>query len=361
MLDLPTKKKVVVGMSGGVDSSVAALLLKQQGYDVIGVMMKLADAPVGQVQKHVSCCSIEDASDARRVAEHLAIPFYVLNAKQEFKKNVIDSFVQEYLSGKTPNPCVRCNDKIKFEYFYQKAKDLGADYIATGHYVKKDYHEASGRWILKKAADLKKDQSYFLFTMTQEEIAKTLFPLADFTKERVREIALQQGIRTHDKKESQEICFVADNDHGGFIDRFYPTKTLPRGNFVNNRGEVLGTHEGIHYYTIGQRRGTGVAMGEKVYVQKINPQTHQITLATQDALWSKELLIQDVRWMRQPESGSRIQVKIRYRHDGAEAQVNFLENNQVRIEFIEPQRAITPGQAAVFYDGDMLLGGGWII
>ena len=354
-------KKVVVGMSGGVDSSVAALLLQQQGYQVIGAMMKLSDPLPSETVKRATCCSLEDASDARRVCAQLNIPFYVFNTKAEFQKEVIASFVEEYLNGKTPNPCVRCNDKIKFEYFYKKARELGADFIATGHYVRKIWDETQQSWKLLKALDLQKDQSYFLFTITQEELAHTIFPVGHLTKSEVRAIAEQHGLKTSNKAESQEICFVPNQEHGSFIDRYQGEPKSTKGFFVDESGKPLGEHQGIHYYTVGQRRGTHVAAGEKLYVKLIDVASKNIILAKDESLYTNYLTATDVRWLKPCISGTTVTAKIRYGHEGSIAQLEFQSPEQLRVVFDKPQRAITAGQVVVFYQGEELVGGGWIL
>lgn len=353
-------KKVVIGMSGGVDSSVAAYLLKEQGYDVIGVMMKLSDPPTCSPQKKVSCCSAEDASDARQITEQLGIPFYVINAKQAFKEAVIDEFVQEYLAGRTPNPCVRCNDTIKFGYFYQEAKQLGADFIATGHYIRKEWDEGTQRWRLFKSQDQGKDQSYFLFSMTQDEIAHTLFPIGHLEKSEVREIARKLKMKTSEKKESQEICFVPDHGHAAFIDQYLGEKKTLAGEIHDLSGNKIGDHEGVYHFTLGQRRGTQVAKGERLYVQSIDAEKRLIRMGPDASLYAKGLRFKDYREIARCESGKVLDAKLRYRHEGAKAKLIFLENGEGELVFDEPQRAITPGQAVVFYDDAELLGGAWI-
>ena len=354
------KNKVVVAMSGGVDSTVAALLMKRAGYDVIGITLKLWDAPKDEPQRHGSCCSVEDISDARRVADQLDIPFYVINSKQSFRENVVDKFVSEYLKGRTPNPCAMCNDKVKFEFLFTKAFELGAYHIATGHYAKKQKDEASGQWQLYKGADDRKDQSYFLFSLGQEQLEHTLFPIGDLGKDQVRQMARDAGLKTSEKPDSQEICFVPSNDHGAFIQRYRPDIVPQTGEFVSESGEVLGQHEGIHKYTVGQRRGTQVAQGERVYVKSIDPVNGKIVMAEDGALYQNGLSAGGVKWVRPIRDGIEVTAKIRYRHAGSPATIKITGKSDIELQFREPQRAISPGQAVVFYHGDEVLGGGLI-
>ncbi len=354
------KNKVVVAMSGGVDSSVAALLLKQAGYEVIGLMMKLWDAPKGETVNPVSCCSVEDATDARRVADQIGIPFYVINSKERFQEKVINPFVREYLSGRTPNPCALCNEKVKFDFLFTKAFELGAYSVATGHYARKVWEETTQQWSLFKGSDARKDQSYFLFNLGQKQLEHTLFPVGELSKDEVRRLARDHGLKTSEKAESQEICFVPNNQHGDFIQKFLGADRLPQGNFVSETGKVLGRHEGIHHYTVGQRRGTQVAQGERVYIKSIDALTHDITLASDGTLFQPALLASRVHWVRGVPDGMELVARIRYRHSGSLATVHEEGTDRVRVNFKEPQRAIAPGQVVVFYRGDELLGGGWI-
>lgn len=355
----PNKKRVVVAMSGGVDSSVAALLLKEAGYEVIGITLKLWDPPAAQTYRHTSCCSVEDITDARRVADQIGIPFYVVNSKEQFRKNVVDRFVQEYLRGRTPNPCALCNDKVKFSFLQEKAFELNAYFVATGHYAQKGWNEREGIWELYKGKDARKDQSYFLFSLGQKQLEHTLFPVGNLSKEEVREIAREHGLKTGNKPESQEICFVP-GDHADFIEKYAPEQIGPPGKILDEAGDSLGQHDGIYRYTVGQRRGTRVARGERVYVKSIDAAENTITMASDESLKERALWAQDVRWVHQEEDGVEITARIRYRHAGCPAVLHLEKSGEVRLEFKEPQRAISPGQAVVFYRGDQVLGGGWI-
>jgi tRNA-specific 2-thiouridylase len=359
MKPLLDKNKVVVAMSGGVDSSVAALLLKQAGHQVIGITLKLSDAPKGETYKHTSCCSVEDITDARRVADQIGIPFYVVNSKESFRENVIDRFVQEYLAGRTPNPCALCNDKVKFNFLLDKAFELGAHYVATGHFARRLWDESEQSWRLYKGRDSQKDQSYFLFSLGQKQLEHTLFPVGDLTKEEVRQIARQHGLKTAVKPESQEICFVP-GDHGDFIQKYMPEKVGPGGDILDEAGKVLGRHDGIHRYTVGQRRGTQVAQGQRVYVKSIDAKNHTITMAPDASLYETSLVARDVRWVHGIHDGIEVTARIRYRHSGSAAVLRLAEHGEVTLNFKEPQRAVSPGQAVVFYRGDQVLGGGWI-
>ncbi len=354
-------KTVVLGMSGGVDSSVSAYLLKEQGYNVIGVTMQIwQNDDVCNIQDDGVCCGLSAVEDAIKVAESLDIPFYVMNFREEFKKNVIDYFVDEYTKGSTPNPCIACNRFVKWESFLRKSLALGADYIATGHYAKIVELE-NGRFALHKSVTAKKDQTYALYNLTQEHLKHTLMPAGDYTKEEIRAIAEKIGLDVANKPDSQEICFIPDGDVGKFIEKSCD-KLDKRGNFVDKDGNVLGKHRGIYNYTIGQRKGLGIAFGKPMYVININAETCDITLGDNEDLFTNSLKASDVNFVAYEsfEDNKLYQVKIRYSHKPADAYVKVVDNT-MEIEFIEPQRAITKGQAVVVYDGDLIVGGGTIL
>jgi tRNA-specific 2-thiouridylase len=353
------KKKVVIGMSGGVDSSVAAYLLKEQGYEVIGIMMKLSPDNTDYEENESGCCSISAANDARRVADVLDIPFYVMNFKDVFKTNVIDNFIDEYMEGRTPNPCIVCNKVIKFEEFLRKAKGLGADFIATGHYAK--IEKVDGRYLLEKSDDDKKDQTYALYSLTQEQLSHTLMPCGDYTKPEIRKIAEKIGLEVYRKKDSQEICFIPDNDHGAYIVK-YSGREIKPGNFVDKAGKVLGKHKGIVYYTIGQRKGLGIALGKPVFVTDINPLTNQVILGDEEDIFKTTLVAKDLNFIMfdKVESELRVTAKIRYSAKPQLATLIPLENNRMKVVFDEKQRAITKGQSVVFYLENTVVGGGII-
>lgn len=356
------KKTVVVGMSGGVDSSVAAYLLKNQGYNVIGVTMQIwQDENRCDIEENGGCCGLSAVDDARRIAFKLDIPYYVMNFKKEFKSNVIDYFVDEYKKGHTPNPCIACNRYVKWESLLRRSKEIGADYIATGHYARIEKHPITGRYALKLSATTQKDQTYALYNLTQEQLASTIMPVGEYTKEQIREIASKIDNFVSKKKDSQEICFIPDNDYGNFIEKEYSFKA-PKGNFVDTDGNILGKHRGIIYYTVGQRKGLGISFGKPMYVYEIRPETNEVVLCENDALFHKTLYANNINLMSVPEikDGMRFMAKIRYSHKKSPCTVK-MNGDILECIFDEPQRAITPGQAVVLYDGDYVAGGGTII
>ncbi len=357
------KEKIVTGMSGGVDSSVAAWLLKEQGYDVIGVTMQIWQEEAQQVQEEqAGCCGLSAVEDARRVAAMLEIPYYVMNFKAEFQKHVMDYFVAEYLRGRTPNPCIACNRHVKWEALLKRSMDIGADYIATGHYARIVQLE-NGRLALKKSASVAKDQTYALYNLTQYQLAHTKMPVGEYTKEEIRGMAKKIGLRTADKPDSQEICFIPDHDYAGFIDRKTHGKTPPAGNFVDAEGKVLGQHKGITHYTVGQRKGLGIALGTPVFVTEIRPDTNEVVLGQNADVFGSILYANQLNFMSIPdlEGAMEVTAKIRYSHQGAPCMIHKVEQDKVCCEFQEPVRAITPGQAVVFYQGDIVVGGGTIL
>jgi tRNA-uridine 2-sulfurtransferase len=357
-----SKKKVMLGMSGGVDSSVAAAVLLDKGYDVIGVTMQIwPDMEEDRQKTEGGCCSLSAVDDARRVANRLGIPYYVMNFKEVFEKKVIDYFKDEYLKGRTPNPCIACNRHVKFDAMLNKATAMGIDYIATGHYAKIDFDEASRRYLLKKSVTDKKDQTYALYTLTQEQLARTLMPIGDYPKERVREMAKEIGLTVATKPDSQEICFVEDNDYGKFISENTNHEIKP-GYFVDTKGNILGKHKGIVHYTIGQRKGLGIALGKPMFVVEINIQTNKVVLGDETEVFSNSLIASDLNFITIDKLNREMKVKakIRYSAKESEATIYPLEEDKVKVVFDNPVRAITPGQAVVFYDDDNVVGGGTI-
>ncbi|TLM67257.1 MAG: tRNA 2-thiouridine(34) synthase MnmA [Deltaproteobacteria bacterium] len=354
-------KRVVVAMSGGVDSSVAAALLKEQGAEVIGLTMQIWDyrnftAPDGQ--HFGTCCSLDDVYDARRVAEQLGIPFYVVNFEAEFAKTVIDAFCDDYFNGRTPNPCVLCNQKLKFELLLRRAKELEADFLATGHYAQV-VHDGT-RYALRKGVDAAKDQSYFLFTLTQEQMAMVRFPLGGMTKEEVRAHAARLNLRVAEKAESQDICFVPDGDYVRFLEEQRGAGLLD-GEIVHVSGRVLGRHHGTYRYTIGQRRGLGIAWPEPLFVVGIDAGQKRVIVGEKPHLAVSEFLVDEVNWLIAAPAGPLdAACRIRYRHQEIPAQIRIVDADTVRVVMKEPQDGVTPGQAAVFYRGDEVIGGGWI-
>jgi tRNA-specific 2-thiouridylase len=369
---MSTPETIAVAMSGGVDSSAVAAMLRAEGHSLIGLTMQLwnqrrlagHEGMPESVQGR--CCSLDDVYDARRVAEHIGIPYYVVNHQERFEREVVRPFVQEYLSGRTPIPCSLCNNHLKFDQLLVVARQIGAERVATGHYAGVAYDEVRGRWLLKRPADKSKDQTYFLFGLTQDQLSRTLFPLGDMTKPQVRELARKHGLALAEKPDSQEICFVPGGDYKRFIDAYLADKgeALPdtAGELVTTNGEVIGEHHGIHNFTVGQRKGLGVATGSPLYVIQISGADKQVIVGSEENLYSRTLRARRVNLisiddLREP---LRVTVKIRHRHEPASALIEKSGNDEILVTFDEPQRAITPGQAAVFYDGDVVIGGGWI-
>ena len=350
--------RVVVAMSGGVDSSVAAALLRQQGHDVIGLSMQLYDQ--SGTQSFGSCCTLDDLHDARRVASSLGVPHYILNLERRFQDTVVSNFVREYSSGRTPLPCAHCNSDLKFSTLLERARGLGAAHVATGHYARIE-QAPSGRWLLKRSADGEKDQSYFLFSLTQDQLAGALFPVGGLSKSAVRAEARALGLVVADKPDSQEICFVPDGDYATFVAQHAPSPQHP-GAIVDQSGHQLRAHDGIHRFTIGQRKGLGVATGVPLYVLKIDAETRDVTVGPRDQLERTVFTASQVNWLGvgAPAAWLPCTAQIRHRHRAAGGRVRAIENGRAEFEFDEPQPAITPGQAAVFYDGDLVVGGGWI-
>jgi tRNA-specific 2-thiouridylase len=368
---------IAVAMSGGVDSSTVAAMLRAEGHNLIGLTMqlwnqrRLAGREGMPEQVTGRCCSLDDVYDARRVAQQIGIPYYVVNHEDRFEREVVRPFVQEYLSGRTPIPCSLCNNHLKFDQLLVVARQIGAERVATGHYARVSYDETRQRWLLRRPADHSKDQTYFLFGLTQDQLSRTLFPLGDMTKPQVRELAHQQGLAIAEKPDSQEICFVPGGDYKRFIDAYLAEQgeSLPAtaGELVTTSGEVIGEHAGIHNFTVGQRKGLGVATGSPLYVIQISGAQKQVIVGGEENLYSKTLRARRVNLisvddLREP---MRVTIKIRHRHEPAAATIERIAgadstSDEVLATFDEPQRAITPGQAAVFYDGDIVVGGGWI-
>lgn len=354
--------KVVVGMSGGVDSSVAAYLLKQQGYEVIGVTMQIwQDAERIVEEENGGCCGLSAVEDARRVAAQLEIPYYVMNFKDSFQKNVVDYFVEEYLNGRTPNPCIACNRYVKWESLLQRSLSIGADYIATGHYAR-IVKLPNGRYTLRKSATLAKDQTYALYNLTQEQLQRTLMPVGEYSKEEIRKIAEDIQLQVANKPDSQDICFVPDGDYASFIEKT-AGKQVQKGNFVTVDGTVLGEHKGIIHYTVGQRKGLGLALGYPAFVLEIRPETNEVVIGTHEESMAKSLRAGNLNFMSIEDLAEpqRVFTKIRYNHRGVWATIEKTGEDEILCIFEEPQRAVTPGQAVVFYDGEYVLGGGTIL
>jgi tRNA-specific 2-thiouridylase len=353
--------RVIAAMSGGVDSSVAAALLQEQGHDVIGITLNVWPETANEVVRPDVCCSLSSVSDARRVAARIGIPHYTLNFRALFARTVIADFQQEYLRGRTPNPCVRCNQFIKFTALGQKARELGAEAVATGHYVRREQDPASGRYLLRRSADRSKDQSYVLYVLTQDELARSLFPLGGYTKEQVRGMAAERGLITADKPDSQEICFVTNGSYGDYLAGELEGSERS-GPIVSLAGDVLGEHRGIYRYTIGQRKGLGLNVGRPLFVVAIDPDSNTITVGEEADLFQRELVAEEPAFVSIPalDGPQRVLAKVRYRMAEAPATISPAEGGSVRVVFDQPQRAITPGQAVVFYDAsepDLLVGG----
>ncbi|MCB5715016.1 tRNA 2-thiouridine(34) synthase MnmA [Lactonifactor longoviformis] len=357
------RKKVVVGMSGGVDSSVAAWLLKEQGYEVIGVTMQIwQDEEEAALEENGGCCGLSAVDDARRVAQVLDIPYYVMNFKAEFKDKVMDYFVAEYLRGRTPNPCIACNRHVKWESLLKRSLDIGADYIATGHYAQ-IARLKNGRYTLKTSATAAKDQTYALYNLTQEQLSRTLMPVGAYTKEEIREMAKQLALPVANKPDSQEICFVPDNDYAKFIED-NTEKKIEEGNFVTTSGEVVGRHRGITHYTIGQRKGLNLSMGHPVFVLEIRPDTNEVVIGNSEEVFASRLTCCNLNFMAMEElkagEEKEVTAKIRYNHKGSPCIIQRTGEDEITCSFPTPQRAITPGQAVVFYENEYVAGGGTI-
>ena len=356
--------RIVAAMSGGVDSSVAAAMLAADGYDVVGLSMQLYDQSNGE-QSFGSCCTLDDLAEARQVANHLGIPHYVVNFERQFEETVVSQFVREYSVARTPIPCVHCNSELKFSNLLDRARGLDADCVATGHYarvelVEYNNPEQHSRYVLRRARDTQKDQTYFLFSLTQNQLEKAMFPLGDLMKKDVRRYASEQGLQVADKPDSHEICFVPDGDYAAFIERREPSISRS-GPVKDSTGRILGHHDGIHRFTVGQRKGLGISSSERLYVTSLNATTDTVTLGPRAALERTTLTASKVNWISvEPEPKTVITAKVRHHHPEAPARVWPLSDKRLKLQFDSPQTAITPGQAVVLYDGDLVLGGGWI-
>ncbi|MBO8141450.1 MAG: tRNA 2-thiouridine(34) synthase MnmA [Firmicutes bacterium] len=349
-------------MSGGVDSSVAAALLVREGFDVIGITMQLwpSDLPLGE-RSESGCCSLTAVEDARRVAHRLGIPYYVVNFQEPFEEAVIERFAEEYLRGLTPNPCLVCNQAVKFGALLHKAQELDADYVATGHYARIGFDPGLGRYVVRKSADPRKDQTYTFYGQTQEQLRHTLTPCGEYTKDEIRRLAREMGLGVAAKPDSQEICFIPDNDYRRFLREYRPEAQRP-GPILDIEGRVIGQHRGIAFYTVGQRKGLGIATGEPMYVVRIDPEQNALIVGRESDVFGAALTVRDVNWVSIPglDGPRRVTAKIRYNGVETGAVIEPVDDSRVLLRFDEPQRAISPGQAAVFYDGDLLLGGGII-
>jgi len=358
-----SKGIVAVAMSGGVDSSVAAVLLKDQGYEIIGITMNLFSLPkeVCASENPRSCCGWRTREDANRVAAALGIPHFVVDFRREFEQSVIADFCREYSRGRTPNPCIRCNQFIKFDLFFKRAKRLGADFVATGHYARGDYDRTSGRRLLKKGLDSEKDQSYFLYPLTQDELSRTLFPVGGYTKKEIRRLAAKNNLPVAQKPESQEICFIPDKDYPRFLKERSSAAFRP-GPIVDLNGGIIGEHNGIAHFTVGQRRGMGIAAPNPLYVVAIDAERNTIVAGQNEDLYKSRLEASNLNWisLEKLEEPKAVRARIRYRHVEAKARIVPRDSGVVLVEFERPQRAVTPGQAVVFYDGDTVVGGGTI-
>ena len=363
-VEIGMKETVLVAMSGGVDSSVAAALLCERGYNVIGVTMTLwdYDRVGGNMNLDSGCCSIDTVDDARAVCHKLGVPHYVVNFRDQFEATVTENFIREYLAGRTPNPCVRCNTYLKWGVLLDKAIELGADRIATGHYAR-IVPDGNGRYLLRRGLDRDKDQSYALWGIRPEGLRRTLLPVGEFTKAEVRQIARRLGLRTAEKPESQEICFIPDNDYSRFLREKVPSlQNVDGGEILDRQGRMVGRHRGFPFYTVGQRRGLGLSVGRPVYVTSIDPEKNRVVVGDRDELLANGLIAEEVNWVsiHGLESARSAQVKIRYRDPGSPAVLHLQPDGRVRVEFCSPQPAVTPGQSAVFYDDVVVLGGGVI-
>jgi tRNA-specific 2-thiouridylase len=358
---LPTRRtRIVAAMSGGVDSSVAAALLHEEGHDVVGVSMQLYDQRDGG-HEYGSCCSLEDLYDARRVASAVGFPHYIMNFERQFDDQVVSNFVAEYERGRTPIPCARCNSDLKFSALLERAQALGSELVATGHYAQVGRDEAGGRWVLKRGTDDQKDQSYFLWALTQDQLSRAVFPIGGLSKQAVREFARERGLPVANKPESQEICFIPDGDYAAFVAR-RASESIQDGPLVAQDGRLLGRHPGIHHFTVGQRKGLGLSSSTALHVLEIRPEDRAVVVGPRSALERRRLTAGGVNWIacERLKGSLRVSAQIRHRHTPAAGLIHAVDDGHVAMEFDSPQAAITPGQAVVFYDGEVVVGGGWI-
>ena len=354
--------KVIAAMSGGVDSSVTAALMVEAGYDVIAITMRLGTHDTIEIESDKpNCCSLEGVEDARRVATQLGIPFYAVNYEETFRQSIVDYFADEYVSGRTPSPCVICNQDLKFGKLLELAAQLEVDYVATGHYARIEQEPETGRYVLRKGLDSRKDQSYFLFSLTQAQLSRALMPLGGYEKDEVRAVARKYQLRTAEKPESQELCFIADDNYKRFLKDRIPEK-IQEGDIVDQEGHVLGAHQGIPFYTVGQRKGLGISAKTPLYVTELKVQDNTIVVGKNEDLLAETMEVEEVNLITMDKLTEpiRAEVKIRYKDTGAPATICPLSDTEVAVKFDQPRRAVTPGQAAVFYDGDIVIGGGWI-